>query len=141
MDSVPVRGRRQVAQELTSGFDTFGLSGVEYQWVRVDDDGAETDIPGADAAAYTLTGDDVGNRIKLRVAFDYQGDDRSGASQATSLINTAPRVLVSNYGLQRGGVNGTDTRLQPRIRYGVGGLWLCAQQRVFQAQNRMEPGV
>ena len=91
-----LRGRRQVAQKLTADFDPSAISGVEYQWVRVAEGGAETDIPGADAATYTLAAADVGNRIKLRVAYDYQGFALSATSRATSLINTAPRVLVGN---------------------------------------------
>ena len=91
-----LRGRRQVAQKLTADFDPSAISGVEYQWVRGAEGGAETDIPGADAATYTLADDDVGNRIKLRVAYDYQGFALSATSRATSLINTAPRVLVGN---------------------------------------------
>ena len=43
-----------------------------YQWIRVDDE-TETDISGATSDTYTVTTDDIGKQIKVRVSF--QDDD------------------------------------------------------------------
>ena len=58
-----------------------GLGGVEYsyQWIRVDDDGTSNpaDITGENAATYTLTDDDEGKKVKVKVSFtdDLNGDE------------------------------------------------------------------
>ncbi len=67
----------QVGQELNANIsriaDADGLTGVDftYQWVRVDADGTSnpTPIPGANAATYTLTPADLGKRVRMKVTF------------------------------------------------------------------------
>ncbi len=71
-----ITGTAGVGQVLTAS--TTGISDADglpatfsYQWVRVDADGTSNpvDIPGATAATYTLTDDDVGKKLKVRVSF------------------------------------------------------------------------
>ena len=54
-----------------------------YQWIRVDADGASnpSDIPAAEASTYTLTADDVGKKVKVKVSFT---DDLNGEEERTS---------------------------------------------------------
>ena len=60
-----------------------GLTNVQfhYQWIRVDD-GAETDISGANGSTYRLVSADAGNQLKVRVSF---ADDDGVAERLTSL--------------------------------------------------------
>ena len=99
-----ITGTAQVGQDLTadvSGIDDDdGLPGVfDYQWFRVDADGAsdETEIAGEIASTYTLTTADVGKKVKVKVSFtdDLSGDEErtSGAyptSATVTAANTAP---------------------------------------------------
>ena len=104
-----ITGTAQAGQELTAVttgiMDTDGLTGVDftYQWVRVDADGTSNpvDITDATAETYTLTNDDVGKKVKVKVSF---ADDLSGPEMRTSAAypssgtvtvagtNTAPAV-------------------------------------------------
>ena len=64
----------------TSGIeDSDGLTNVryEYQWIRVDGSD-ETDITDATSATYTLTDDDEGKKIKVRVSFTDDAGKREG---------------------------------------------------------------
>ena len=76
----------------TSGVaDTNGKTRVDgsvtgyawsYQWIRVDGS-TETNIAGATSATYTLTGDDVGKTVKVKVSFkDDHGYDEEVTSAA-----------------------------------------------------------
>ena len=84
-----ISGTAQAGQELTADaspiMDTDGLASVSYsyQWVRVDADGTSNEeaISGEIAATYTLTNDDVGTRIKVKVSFT---DELSGLEMRTS---------------------------------------------------------
>ena len=84
-----ITGTAQAGQELTAVttgiMDTDGLTGVDftYQWVRVDADGTPNpvDITDATAETYTLTNDDVGKKVKVKVSFT---DDLSGPEMRTS---------------------------------------------------------
>ena len=84
-----ITGTAQAGQELTADaspiMDTDGLTGVSYsyQWVRVDAAGTsnEEDISGEIAETYTLTNDDVGKKIKVKVSFT---DELSGEETRTS---------------------------------------------------------
>ena len=70
-----IEGTATVGQTLTATTtdiaDVDGLTGVtyDYQWVRVDTDDAETDIAGATANTYTMTDEDAGNTLKVKVRF------------------------------------------------------------------------
>ena len=70
--------------------DDNGLDRVRfhYQWVRSDDN-ADTDIAGATGASHTLTGDDGGSSLKVRVSFT----DRQGFSES---LTSAPATGSTN---------------------------------------------
>ena len=83
-----ITGTAQVGQELAADaspiMDTDGVpSSLTYQWVRVDADGTSNpvDITDANAATYTLTDDDLGKTIKVKVSFT---DELSGVEMFTS---------------------------------------------------------
>ena len=102
MGEPAITGTAQVGQELTADVARhhgrgrpdrrpqyrrrrFQPSGVEYsyQWLRVDADGTsnEEDISGEIAATYTLTDDDEGKKVKVKVSFT---DDLNGEEERTS---------------------------------------------------------
>ena len=87
-----IDGTAQVGETLTadtSGIeDEDGLENVSfgYQWLA---DGA--DIAGATAGTYTLTSDDEGKAIRVRVSFtDDAGHDETLTSEATDPVAAAP---------------------------------------------------
>ena len=49
-----------------------------YQWIRVATDSSETDIAGATSKTYTLTADDVGKTVKVKVSFTDDADYDEG---------------------------------------------------------------
>ena len=88
-----ITGTEQVSQELTADTlaidDEDGLDNVEYsyQWIRVASDSTETDIPSATGPTYTLTSDDAGKTIKVRVEFtDDAGYEETLTSEATETV-------------------------------------------------------
>ena len=89
-----ITGTAAVGQELTATTgtiaDTDGLpSSYEYQWIREDADGMNPeDIDGETASTYTLTTDDVGKKIKVRVEFT----DRSAARRRSPATPTPRRT-------------------------------------------------
>ena len=82
-----ITGTATVGEELTATTgtiaDTDGLpSSYEYQWIREDADGMNPeDITGETSSTYTLTTDDAGKKIKVRVSFT---DALGGAEARTS---------------------------------------------------------
>ena len=84
-----ITGTAQAGQDLTADasliMDTDGLTDVDftYQWLRVDADGTsnEAEISGEIAETYTLTNDDVGKKVKVKVSFT---DQLSGEEERTS---------------------------------------------------------
>ena len=98
------RGERKVGATLAADIggitDADGLTDpmFTYQWQR-DDGGTPADISGATSDNYTLTDDDVGKRIQLQVRFTDDDDNQeTRTGPATSLVVSAPRILVSNRG-------------------------------------------
>ena len=103
-----ISGTAQVGETLTadtSGIgDADGLANVSYvyQWIRTDG-GTDTDITGATDSAYTLTNDDQGKTIKLKVTFN----DGKGNSETLTIVSASdvgeseqkPQLLVSNLGV------------------------------------------
>ena len=98
-----ITGTATVGQDLTATTGTIadddGLpSSFTYQWVRVDADGTSNpvDITDATAATYTLTADDEGKKVKVKVSFTDDLDStetRTSAaypSSGTVTTNTAP---------------------------------------------------
>ena len=97
-----VTGTAKVGKTLTAGtsgiVDDDGLDEVEftYQWLA-----GGTAIVGANAATYTLTTDEIGKAVKVRVSFtDDEGNVESLTSAATSAVipenpPTAPTNLTA----------------------------------------------
>ncbi len=111
--TVSITGTATVGETLTAAvsnvMDPEGVTNAtySYQWVRVDADGTSNavDIPGATSSTYTLTADDLGKKVKLRVSFN---DDDGNAEQLTSDAHpttgtVAGITLVSNTGEFRSG--------------------------------------
>ena len=112
-----VSGTAQVGETLTadtsSVADADGLTNVSYayRWIRTDG-GADADIAGATDSAYTLTDDDQGKTIKLRVTFnDDQGNSETLTSAVTADVGKKPQFLVSNLGAGLDGAGGIQRPL------------------------------
>ena len=108
-----VIGAAMVNATLTAGTGTIadddGLpatafpTGYTFQWVRVETEEISNpaDIGDATSSLYTLTPDDVGKRVKVRVSFtDATGEAESLESEPTAVVATAnandgiaPRVI------------------------------------------------
>ena len=108
-----ITGTAQVGQELTATTGTIadddGLpSSFTYQWVRVDDDGTSNpvDITGEIAETYTLTNDDVGKRIKVKVSFT---DELSGVEMRTSAAYPSSGTVTAAAGTPTGAPTITGT--------------------------------
>ena len=100
-----IEGTARMGETLEAATDAIadadGLSspGFAYQWIRVEGV-EETEISGADARTYTVTAEDLGKAVRVRVRFT---DDRSFAEEATSaalpIVNTpatgAPEIRGS----------------------------------------------
>ena len=87
-----ISGIAQVDRKLTALTatitDSDGLDGVtfDYQWIRVDG-ASETDIDGATSRKYTLTGDDQGKRVKVKVSYiDNANNNDSVTSDPTETV-------------------------------------------------------
>ena len=88
-----ITGTVQAGETLTATTngieDEDGLTGAvfAYQWVRSD-----TDIEGAASSTYTVTGDDEGKPIQVRVTFT---DDAGNAESVTSYAKlSAPPLII-----------------------------------------------
>ena len=103
-----IGGTAQVGETLTA--DTSGIADVDgltnvsyvYQWIRTSG-GTDADIAGATDSTYTLTDDDQGKTVKLKVTFN----DDQGNSETLAIVAAAdvgeneqkPQFLVSNLGV------------------------------------------
>ncbi len=92
-----ITGPTVMGQTLTADIsaisDDDGLTNpsLSYQWVRKSDD-AQSDIAGATGATYTLSEEDVGQRIRVRVRYnDDAGNSHSLTSAETARV-TKPRL-------------------------------------------------
>ena len=92
-----ITGTVQAGETLTATTDGIededGLTGAvfAYQWVRSD-----TDIEGAASSTYTVTGDDEGKPIQVRVTFT---DDAGNAESLTSYAKlSAPPLTIRDAG-------------------------------------------
>ena len=90
-----ISGTPQVGETLTADTsainDEDGLDDVSYsyQWIRSDGNN-DTDIPDATDTTYTLTVDDVGKTIQVRVTFtDDANNQESRTSEATVAVAAA----------------------------------------------------
>ena len=93
-----ITGTAQVGETLTADGSSIGdVDGLywakfAYQWLA---DGA--DIAGANATTYTLTADDEGSAVKVRVSFtDDAGNEEELTSAATDTVGFAVQQQVSN---------------------------------------------
>ena len=76
--------------------DGLGNAVFAYQWVSNDGD-ADADIAGATAASYTLSTDETGKTVKVRVAFtDDGGTEETLVSAATGTVEPVAQAAVSN---------------------------------------------
>ena len=103
-----ISGTAQVGETLTA--DTSGIADVDgltnvsyaYQWIRTDG-GTDADIAGATDSTYTLTDDDQGKTVKLKVTFnDDKGNSETLTIVAASDVGESeqkPQLLVSNLGV------------------------------------------
>ena len=91
-----ITGTAQVGQTLT--VDTSGIDDADgltspafsYQWVR-SDEATDTDIAGATGSSYTLTEEEEGKAIKVRVSFtDDANHEESLPSAATDAVVALP---------------------------------------------------
>ena len=89
-----ISGTVQAGQILTAGTtgidDADGLDDVSYsyQWIR-NDGTRDSNIQDANASTYTLSDDDVGKTVKVRVSFTDDRDNRESlTSAATSAVTT-----------------------------------------------------
>ena len=108
-----ISGTPQVGETLaadTSGIaDEDGLDSVSYhyQWMRTD-----TDIADATDSTYTLTDNDQGKTVKLKVSFiDDNGNSETLTSAATAEVSKRPQFLVSNLGVGIEGAGGIQRTL------------------------------
>ena len=95
-----ISGTLRVGETLTS--DTSGIAdedGLEsvtylYQWL-VGDGASETDIAGATSVTYTLSDDEEGKTVKVRVSFtDDEGNEETLTSEATAAVGAAAEEVV-----------------------------------------------
>ncbi len=91
-DEVPViTGIPQVGETLTADLSRISIEATEvgpfYGWIRTDGT-TDTFIDGADDSTYTLTADDQGNRIKVRVLLS-SGSDFLRDSEPTAVVTAA----------------------------------------------------
>ena len=105
-----ISGTAQVDETLTadvSGItDADGLTNVSYTYQWIANDGTtDTDIRGATSSTYTLSDDDVGKTIKLRVSFtDDANNSETLTSDATATVTVTTAdewwadMLVVDYG-------------------------------------------
>ena len=110
-----ISGTAQVGETLTAGtrdiWDVDGMIGVDfaYQWVRHDFDTAvDTDIAGATGVSYTVTPDDEGKGIKVRVSFtDNEGFEESLTSDEVQAPGPEQPARADNGATGGPGITGT----------------------------------
>ena len=91
-----ISGTAQVGEELTA--DTSGINDADgldnasysYQWIR-NDGTTDTDIQDATSSTYTLSDDEQGKTVKVKVSFeDDSGNSETLTSAATDSVAAAP---------------------------------------------------
>ena len=132
-----ISGTAQVGETLTadvSGItDADGLTNVSYTYQWIANDGTtDTDIRGATSSTYTLSDDDVGKTIKLRVSFtDDANNSETLTSDATATVPTAVTadewwadMLVVDYGTGAIGAASADLFSNSGGNAGLQAKWL-----------------
>ncbi|WP_419553068.1 hypothetical protein [Candidatus Poriferisodalis sp.] len=115
-----ITGEPQRGVALTA--DVSGISDADgvaharfhYQWFRVDGTNV-TELDGQTAPTYVPTDDDVGNKLKVRVAFD--DDDANGASGLRCVASRAQRLIFGARAAAKRWLRGTR-RPVPSRRWG-----------------------
>ena len=104
-----IGGTLQVGETLTADTssiaDEDGLDGVSlsFQWIR-NDGTTDADIQDATASTYTLTSDDEGKTIRVRVSFtDDAGNEESLTSAATAVVVATVPGAPGSVEVERGG--------------------------------------
>ena len=96
-----ISGTAQVGETLTvdvSGIaDADGLDNVSYRYQWIANDGnTGTDIENATAETHTLTDDDTGKTIEVRVSFtDDRGNEETLTGAATTAVQPRPNSLAT----------------------------------------------
>jgi hypothetical protein len=89
-----VSGTARVGEALTASQGTWnGTTPITYayQWQRCDKDGASCNaITGATSASYTLTSDDVGNTLRVRVTASNSAGSSSSTSVPSAVVAAKP---------------------------------------------------
>ena len=129
-----ISGTAQVGETLTadvSGItDADGLTNVSYTYQWIANDGTtDTDVRGATNSTYTLSDDDVGKTIKLRVSFtDDANNSETLTSDATATVPTADEwradMLVVDYGTGAIGAASADLFSNSGGNAGFQAKWL-----------------
>ena len=129
-----ISGTAQVGETLTtdvSGItDADGLTNVSYTYQWIANDGTtDTDIRGAISSTYTLSDDDVGKTIKLRVSFtDDANNSETLTSDATATVPTTDEwwadMLVVDYGTGAIGAASADLFSNSGGNAGLQAKWL-----------------
>ncbi len=90
-----ISGSHAVGEDLTASIDNIadhnglpGTSAFNYQWVRTDS-GTDRNISGETSSTYTLTSDDVGKTIKVKVSFN----DKDGFAE--EVVSEPTRTIVA----------------------------------------------
>ena len=98
------------------GLPTTFPGDYTFQWLRVDTDGVSNPVVISDAAAaaYTLTDDDVGKRVKARIGFfDRLGGaevrDSAASAEVEAIDSTAPTVTSIERQTPAGSPTNADT--------------------------------
>ena len=95
-----ITGTARVGETLTADTsdidDEDGLTNATYSYQWMAHDGAsETDIAGATSVTYTLSDDDEGKTVKVRVSFnDDAGNEETVTSQATAVVGAAAEEVA-----------------------------------------------
>ena len=118
-----IGGTPQVGETLTA--DTSGITDADgitnvsysYQWIR-SDNGADADIGGQTASTYTLSDEDEGKAIKLKVSFrDDADNDETLTSDATAAVAAKPTPLTVSLVFPVAGHHGASNVFTFDIRF------------------------
>ena len=95
-----ISGTAAVGETLMAATGTIAdVDGVPttltYQWLRVDG-ATETDITGATESSYTVTADDIGKTLKVKLGFtDNLSGEEARSSAATATVAQPPTVSIA----------------------------------------------
>jgi hypothetical protein len=121
-------------QVLTGGLGGWtGAVSYAYQWQRSPDASTWTNVAGATAATYTLTGADIADSIRVLVSASNSGGSTTAASEPVGPVLSAAPVDLTAPSLGSG----------PAVGIGVtarGGAWAPAGTDTYQWQHSTDHG-